>query len=159
MHNIGKRPPEITPDTATWEVELEKAGFVRRILNARKWYGADWWFVTISAVLVVIFIIIAIVPGLFAPYAPDALVGPSFLAPGAYPPVPVLVVPNTSTANSLKDLAVPAGQPRPGISVIQGGNTAGALNDAAKAIDNQIKNETAGLRLRPSIDRYPSSAA
>ena len=38
--------------------------------------------------------------------------------------------------------------------MVQGGNTAGALNDAAKEIDNQIKNEPAGLRLRPVIDRY-----
>jgi peptide/nickel transport system permease protein len=103
---------------------------------------------------VVIFIIIAVFPSLFAPYDPSALVGPSFLAPGAYPPVPVLVLPNTSSANTLKDLAVPAGQPRPMISVVQGGNTAGALNDAAKEIDNQIKNEAEGLRLRPNIDRY-----
>ncbi len=154
MHNVGKRPPEVAPPTEIWEVELEKVGFFRRILNARKWYGADWWFVAISSVLVVIFIIIAVFPSLFAPYDPSALVGPSFLAPGAYPPVPVLVLPNTSSANTLKDLAVPAGQPRPMISVVQGGNTAGALNDAAKEIDNQIKNEAEGLRLRPNIDRY-----
>jgi peptide/nickel transport system permease protein len=30
------------------------------------------------------------------------------------------------------------------------------LNDAAKEIDNQIKNEPEGLRLRPNIDRYAS---
>jgi len=156
MKNVGKRLPEISAPSETWEVELEKVGFVRRILNARKWYGADWWFVAISAVLVSIFIIIAIAPGLFAPYKPDALVGPSFLAPGAYPPVPVLIIPDPSTANNLKDLAVAAGQPRPGISVVQGGNSAGALNDAAKEIDNQIKNEPEGLRLRPNIERYAS---
>jgi peptide/nickel transport system permease protein len=66
----------------------------------------------------------------------------------------VLVVLNTSSANTLKDLAVPIDQPRPIVSVVQGGNTAGALNDAAKEIDNQIKNESGGLRLRPNIDRY-----
>ena len=65
----GMRPPEITPETTTWEVELQKVGLVRRILNARHWYGADWWFVAISSVLVAIFIIIAVVPTVFAPYA------------------------------------------------------------------------------------------
>jgi len=154
MDNIGEHPPEITPPTETWEVELQKVSIVRRILNSRKWYGADWWFVAVSSVLVVIFIIIAIFPSLFAPYDPSALVGPSFLAPGAYPPVPELIVSNTSSANSLKDLAVTSDQPRPTISVVQGGNSAGALNDAAKEIDNQIKNESGGLRLRPVIDRY-----
>src|SRR4030042_2166417 len=154
MTVIKGRPPESTPEIVTWEVELQKVGLIRRILNARRWYGADWWFVTISAVFVLIFIVIALFPKLFAPYQPDALVGPSFLAPGAYPPVPVLVVLNTASANSLKDRAVPADQPRPSISVVQGGNTAGALNTAAQQIDNQIKNEPGGLRLRPVIDRY-----
>jgi peptide/nickel transport system permease protein len=154
MTALEERPPEITPETTTWEVELQKVGLVRRILNARRWYGADWWFVAISSVLVLIFIIVALFPQLFAPYKPDELVGPSFLGPGAYPPVPVLVVLKTSPANKLQDLAVPANQPRPGISVVQGGNTAGALNNAAKQIDDQIKNEPAGLRLRPNIDRY-----
>jgi peptide/nickel transport system permease protein len=154
MTALDEHPAGIAPETPSWEVELQKVGLVRRILNARRWYGADWWFVTISAALVLLFIVIALFPKLFAPYAPDALVGPSFLAPGAYPPVPMLVVPNTSSARTLKALAVTASQPRPAISVVQGGNTAGALNDAAQKIDNQIKNEPAGLRLRPIIDRY-----
>ncbi len=156
MTALKERPPEIPSDITTWEVELQKVGLLRRILNARRWYGADWWFVTVSAVLVLVFIMIALFPSWFAPFQPATLVGPSFLAPGAYPPVPVLVVPNTSLVNSLKDLASPEGQPRPSISVVQGGNTAGALNDAAQQIDNQIKNEPGGLRLRPIIDRYPT---
>ncbi|MGE5124197.1 MAG: hypothetical protein ACM3H7_06730, partial [Acidobacteriaceae bacterium] len=154
MTTVKEIPPEVTPETTTWEVELQKVGLLRRILNGRRWYGADWWFVAVSAVLVLIFIIVALLPNLLAPYAPDALVGPSFLAPGAYPPVPILVVLDTSSASTLQDLAVGADQPRPLISVVQGGNTAGALNDAAKEIDNQIKNEPEGLRLRPNIDRY-----
>ena len=148
--------PEVTPEIASWEVELQKVGFVRRILNARRWYGADWWFVVVSAILVLVFIAIALFPDLFAPYRPDAMVGPSFLAPGVHPPIPVLVVPTSSSINTLKDLAVATGQPRPAISVVQGGNSSSALNDAAQALDNQIKNEPAGLRLRPVIDRYPT---
>lgn len=150
--------PEPIPSTSleTWEVELQKVGLVRRILNGRRWYGADWWFVVISGVLVLIFVILALFPGLFAPYRPDALVGPSFMAPGAYPPVPVLVVPASSSIQTLQDMAVTNDQPRPTISVVLGGNTASALNDAAQAIDDQIKNESGGLRLRPVIDRYPS---
>jgi peptide/nickel transport system permease protein len=154
MTALPEKPPEITPDATTWEVELQKVGLVRRILNGRRWYGADWWFVAISAVLVVLFIIIALFPRLFAPYAPDVQVGPTFLAPGAYPPVPVLVVSTTSTVTTLKDLAVSASQPRPNVAVVEGGNAASALNDAAQAIDNQIKNEPGGLRLRPVINRY-----
>jgi peptide/nickel transport system permease protein len=154
MQRLGRDRFDIIPDETTWDVELEKVGFVRRILNARKWYGADWWFVVIGGVLVTIFIIIAFVPFLFAPFSPDAQVGPSFLAPGEYPPTPVLVVPITSTVNTLADLAVAPGQPRPNIGIVQGGNAGSALNDAAQAIDNQIKNEPAGKRLRPTINRY-----
>ena len=154
MRGIQGTTPEVTQETTTWEVELEKVDLVRRILNGRRWYGADWWFVTVSAVLVVLFIIIALFPRLFAPYGPDVQVGPTFLGPGAYPPVPVLVVSNTTSIKTLKDLAVTTGQPRPTIAVVQGGNAASALNDAAQAIDNQIKNEAGGLRLRPVIDRY-----
>jgi peptide/nickel transport system permease protein len=146
--------PEILPEETSWEVELQKVGFVRRILNARKWYGADWWFVVIAGIMVTAFIIIAIVPGLFAPYSPDAGVGPSFLPPGEYPAVPLLIVPATSSVTTLKDLAVASDQPRPKFAVVQGENSANALNDAAQAIDNQIKNEPGGLRLRPDFDRY-----
>lgn len=146
--------PETAPEAEGWESELERVGFVRRIFLARRWYGTDWWFVTISSLMVVAFIVVALVPGLFAPYNPDALVGPRFLAPGEHPAVPVLIVPANSSFNELKDLAVPSGQPRPGVAVVQGVPTSNALNEQAQIIDGQIRNEPEGLRLRPRIDRY-----
>jgi len=141
MTALNERPSETPAEIITWEVELQKVGLVRRILNARRWYGADWWFVTVSALLVLVFIVIALLPGLFA-LTTRRTGGPSFLAPGSYPPVPMLVVPITSAVNSIKDLQCCRSTPSGG-RVIQGGNTAGALNDAAKEIDNQIKNESA----------------
>lgn len=146
--------PDNAPEAESWESELQHVGFVRRIFMARRWYGADWWFVTIASLMVFIFIVIALVPGWFAPYGPDAIVGPRFLAPGEHPAVPVLIVPVDSSVNDLKDLAVPPGQPRPPVAVVQGVPTGGALNEQAKSIDDQIKNEPGGLRLRPQIDRY-----
>jgi len=149
-----EQSPEALPEGTTWEVELKRVGFVRRLFMARHWYGADWWFVAISAVAVTIFIIIALFPGLFAPYAPDALVGPSFLAPGAHVDLPVLIVPTSSTVKSLQDLAVPPGADRPTVAVVQGLPTAGSLNEQSQKIDETLKNQPAGLRLRPVIDRY-----
>jgi peptide/nickel transport system permease protein len=149
-----ERPPEPPVEFETWEVELERVGFVRRILNTRRWYGADWWFVAVSTVMVGGFIVIALFPGFFAPYAPDALVGTRFLAPGEHPAVPVLVVLQDSPVNTLKDLAVGEGVPRAAVAVVAGVPTASALNEAAQKIDNQIRNEPGGLRLRPQIDRY-----
>ena len=137
-----------------WQTDLERVGFMRRLLNARRWYGADWWFVAISSVMVVGFIVIAFFPGMFAPFKPDQLVGASFLAPGEQPPVPVLVVLKDSKITDLKDLAATESAARPSIGVVQGLPTAGALNEQAKKIDDQIKNEPGGLRLRPRISRY-----
>jgi peptide/nickel transport system permease protein len=151
---IKEQRPENAPEAESWESELERVGFIRRLLMSRRWYGADWWFVAIASVMVVAFIVIALVPGWFAPYAPDAIVGSRFLAPGEHPAVPVLIVPVDSTVNDLKDLAVAPDQPRPPVAVVQGVPTGGALNEQAKAIDDQIKNEPGGLRLRPQIDRY-----
>ncbi len=144
-------------NTPTWETELQEVGFIRRLFLARRWYGADWWFVAISTVMVAAFIIVALFPGLFAPHNPDDLVGPRFLAPGARPDLPVLIFPKDVNANELRDLAVASGQPRPSIAVAQGQPASGALNEQAQAIDNQIKNEGNGLRLRPRIERFAST--
>src|SRR5665811_2522627 len=95
-------PPRAEPD---WEDELARVGFVRRMIRARRWYGADWWFVAISGVMVAFFIVLALFPGIFAPYSPTAQVGPRFLSPGEPPHVPLLVVPAGSTVASLEDLA------------------------------------------------------
>jgi peptide/nickel transport system permease protein len=151
-----EQPSEAIPEGTTWEVELKRVGFVRRIFMARRWYGADWWFVTISAIAVVGFIVVAFFPGLFAPYSPAGLVGPSFLAPGAQVDLPVLIVPKDSPIQKLQDLAVPPGADRPTVAVVQGRPTAGSLNEQAQKIDGEIKNQPGGLRLRPVIDRFTS---
>ena len=159
MTTTQEKAPAAAPPTPAWENDLERAGFIRRILLARRWYGADWWFVINSSVMVVAFIFIAFYPALFAPYDPDALVGPRFLAPGEHPAVPVLIVPATSSVKELKDLAVASGQPRATVGVVQGVPTGAALNEQAQVIDDQLKNQPGGLRLRPRIDRYASVEA
>jgi peptide/nickel transport system permease protein len=146
-------PQDTPPEGTTWEVELKKVGFVRRLLMGRKWYGADWWFVAISGVMVLAFIIIALFPGWFAPYSPDELVGPRFLAPNQPAALSVLVVPADSTANDLKDLAVSDGS-RPVMAVVTGSSTAGDLNTQAQSVDSQVSANNSGLRLRPRISRF-----
>ncbi len=88
-----------------WQEDLERVGLVRRVLRpalqARKWYGADWWFVVFSAVLLVFFVLVALFPQWFAPYDPKAEVGPSLLAPGQPPEGYILV---TRTADHITDL-------------------------------------------------------
>jgi peptide/nickel transport system permease protein len=154
MADLNIEPTSNTPEGVTWEVELRKVGLLRRLLMGRKWYGADWWFVLISSVAVIFSIIVAFFPGAFAPYAPDELVGPRFLAPNEIPATSVLIVPSDSDINSLEDIAVPTGESRPKIGVVLGSLTAGDLNDEAKRIDQELKDGTSGYRLRPRIERF-----
>jgi peptide/nickel transport system permease protein len=147
-------PTNTPPKENDWQEDLKKVGFVRRLLRARKWYGADWWFVVISGIAVLGFIAVAIFPGLFSPYSPDELVGPRFLAPGEPATLSVLIVPTSSDLNELKDLAITEGGERPKIAVVTGGSASGDLNTQAQAIDKELKSSNTGLRLRPQIKRY-----
>lgn len=143
-----------TPDVQEWEEELARVGFTRRLLMARKWYGADWWFVAISAVMVLGFIVVALFPGLLAPFDAYTQVGPRFLPPGASPDVPILVVPERSDVSSLEDLAVPADEGRVPVAVVRGVPTADALRERAQEIDDQLDEAGGDMSLRPGIDRF-----
>jgi peptide/nickel transport system permease protein len=94
-----------------WQQDLEQVGFVRRILRrtwrARRWYGADWWFVVISALLLVFYLVVAISPQWFAPYDPKAEVGPSLLAPGQPPEGYALVTRIEDNVTDLRDVGTP----------------------------------------------------
>lgn len=143
------------PPTPTWEDELEQVGFARRLLRARRWYGADWWFVAISSLMVLAFIALAIFPGFFAPHGPHEQVGPRFLAPGQEPALQLLVVPEGAPYETLDDLAVGPDDEisRPPIGVVRGSPTATELRERSEVIDEELR-ESGDLRLRPSIERY-----
>ena len=137
-----------------WKEDLDQVGFIRRLFIARKWYGADWWLVSISAVMVLGFLTMAIIPGVFSPFGPHELVGPRFLAPGEVPDVPVLVIHTGVNISKLEDFARPPDEGRVLLGVLQGIPTAGALREEASQIDDQLKNGDQDLRLRPDIVRY-----
>jgi len=80
-----------TDATPQWRRDLEKTGLLRRLLLARRWYGADWWFAVTSSVLLLFVFSMAFFPGFYAPYDPRAEIGPGMLAPGELPPTVVLV--------------------------------------------------------------------
>ena len=83
-----------------WQLDLDKVGFVRRIFLARKWYGGDWWFVLISALLLLSIIFLGVFPQWFAPYDPREEVGPSLSGPGENAPGLIVLVKADSTAES-----------------------------------------------------------
>lgn len=95
----------------TWQEELERVGFARRVVRqawrARKWYRADWWFVVISAVMLLVFLLVGAFPQWFAPYEPKAEVGPSLLAPGQPPEGYVLVTRVADGITELRQVATP----------------------------------------------------
>jgi peptide/nickel transport system permease protein len=92
-------------DVPDWQLELDRIGFVRKLFLARKWYGGDWWFVAISAVLLLFVITVGVFPQWFAPYDPRAEVGPSLLAPGEPPAEFVLVARTDAGITELRDVS------------------------------------------------------
>jgi hypothetical protein len=99
-----KKTKKIDVKVEKWQVELDKVGFVRKLFMARKWYGGDWWFILISAIVLLFVIIVGVFPGVFAPYDPTEEVAPSFLAPGEPPAGYQLIVKADSGYKGLADI-------------------------------------------------------
>ena len=135
--------------TAEWVDDLEQVGIVRRMLAARKWYRADWWFVAISSVMVIGFMILAAFPGLFAPYDPLEQVGPRLLAPGESPVQEILIVPVDSEISAIADL--PVGE-RVGFAVVENTPSSEAARDEAEVASEALD----GDRIRLRIVRFES---
>jgi peptide/nickel transport system permease protein len=139
--------PETIPD---WQKDLERAGFVRRLLRARKWYGGDWWFVLFSSILLIFVIIVGVVPQLFAPYNPKAEVGPSLLAPGEVPSGYQLLVSADSGVESLKAIATPKNN----IGYVVGTPASQALREALDALNSAAQENGENVNYQPRPRRY-----
>ena len=90
-----------------WQLELDKVGFVRKSFMARKWYGADWSPIAISAVILLFVITVGNSPQRYAPYDPTAEVGPSFLKPGKPPPGYELILLGSNHIQTIPDITSP----------------------------------------------------
>src|SRR5476651_1416947 len=128
-----------------WQQALERAGFFRQLWRSRRWYGADWWFVAVSAVLLLIFIFVAVFPQLVAPFAPETEVGPAFLGPNQVPVAIAIAAKSGSNIKSLLDL----GGPDDSVGFIAGSEASTALRDR----ENEI-NAGRTQPIRPDISRY-----
>ncbi len=123
------------PPEEQWQVDLERVGFGRRILNGRKWYGVDWWMVVISSIMVIFFIVIAFFPQLLAPHDPLEQVGPRFLPPGETPDAEVLLLRVDSPIESLEDLA---GLGRVPTAVVQGAPSSEDIRSEAERVTEEL---------------------
>jgi peptide/nickel transport system permease protein len=133
------------PDVTQWQLDLDRVGFVRKLLLARRWYGGDWWFVLFSALLLLFFITVGVFPQWFAPYDPSAEVGPSLLAPGEPPSGYVLVVQVDSGVDSLRAV----GGPENNIGFVLGSPASQALREAVDVLNAQASDTEPRYQPRP----------
>lgn len=148
-------PGSISPSgeaVPQWMLDLDRVGFARRIFMARKWYGGDWWFVLISALLLLFVIIVGIFPQWFAPYEPRAEVGPSLLYPGEAPSAFVLLVPGDSGVTSLEQIGTTANN----IGYQLGTDSSQALREALDELNAQAE---PGTRYQPRPRRFETLEA
>jgi peptide/nickel transport system permease protein len=152
MEETEKTPtPQSVPD---WQLELDRVGFVRRMLLARKWYGGDWWFVVISAIMLLLIVIVGIFPQWFAPYDPKVEVGPSLLAPGEVPLGYVLIVQKESGVQALPEIATNKNN----IGFIVGSPASQALREALDTLNADAEAQGQNVRYQPRARRYDDIA-
>jgi len=139
---MSDKNPEGSLEVPQWQLDLDQVGFVRRIFLARRWYGGDWWFVAVSAVLLLFIIIVGIFPQWFAPHDPRAEVGPSLLAPGEPPAEYVLVAPVESAVTGIREVATSSNR----IGFVIGSPASQALREVTDRITEE--DQAAGLDVR-----------
>jgi len=133
-----------------WQLDLDRAGFIRRIFLARRWYGGDWWFVAISAVLLLFILVVGVFPQWFAPYDPRAEVGPSLLAPGEPPAEYVLIALADSGVSDIREVATSANQ----IGFVIGSPASQALREVTDRITDEDQAAGLDIRYQPRPIRY-----
>lgn len=134
-----------------WQLELDRVGVLRRLFLARKWYGGDWWFVLVSAILLLFIITVGLFPGWFAPHDPRAEVGPSLLAPGELSSQYVLVAPRSARVTALAEVGSRDSQ----IGYVVGTPAAQALRGALDELNAEVAAGAGqGVRYQPRPTRY-----
>ena len=142
----------VSDSVPEWQLELDKVGLVRRLLLARKWYHGDWWFVLISAIMLIFIIIVGVFPQWFAPFDPREEVGPSLLAPGKKTSGFLLLVNKDTTAESFVDIA----QKTNHIGYLMGSPATQMMRETLKQLNTKAGEEGTGIVYQPRSDRFES---
>ena len=146
-------PASSSVEVPQWQLDLDRVGFTRKIFMARKWYGADWWFVVVSTFLLLFIIIVGLFPQWFAPYDPRAEVGPSLLAPGELPAAYLLVVKTDSDVTTVEEISDKDNN----IGFIIGSPASQALREKIVALNEKSMAEGQGARYQPRPRRYETA--
>lgn len=144
-------PKQIVSDSVPeWQLELDKVGFIRKLFLARKWYGGDWWFVLISAILLLFIIIVGVFPQWFAPFDPREEVGPSLLGPGESAPGLTILVNAESEAVEFADIALKSQK----IGYLIGSPATQTVRDAVSNLNAAAEEAGLGNIYQPRSTRY-----
>jgi len=142
---------EIVSDAVPqWQLELDKVGLVRKLFLARKWYGGDWWFVLISALLLFFIITVGFFPQWFAPFDPREEVGPSLLGPGQEAPGLIVLVDDSSQAQTFADVASKTNK----VGYLMGSVATQTIRDALSNLNEAAQAEGLGNVYQPRSTRY-----
>jgi peptide/nickel transport system permease protein len=147
---MDKTKEVISDSVPEWQLELDKVGFVRKIFLARKWYGGDWWFVLISAILLLFIITVGVFPQWFAPFDPREEVGPSLLGPGVKAPGLIVLVKEDSTAQSFEDVAKKSNK----VGYLMGSAATQTIRETVSTLNGISQAEGQGNIYQPRSTRY-----
>jgi len=142
---------EVVSDSVPeWQLELDKVGWLRKMLLARKWYGGDWWFVVISAVLLLFIITVGVFPQWFAPFDPREEVGPSLLAPGEEAPGLNVLVLASSDAQEFADVATKTNT----VGYLMGSPATQTIRDTVSSLNDEAEEQGLGNIYQPRSTRF-----
>ncbi|BBB49096.1 ABC transporter permease subunit [Pelolinea submarina] len=142
---------EVVSDSVPeWQLELDKVGWMRKMLLARKWYGGDWWFVVISAVLLLFIITVGVFPQWFAPFDPREEVGPSLLAPGEEAPGLNVLVLASSDAQEFADVATKTNT----VGYLMGSPATQTIRDTVSSLNDEAEEQGLGNIYQPRSTRF-----
>ena len=142
---------EVVSDSVPeWQLELDKVGWLRKILLARKWYGGDWWFVLISAILLLFIITVGVFPQWFAPFDPREEVGPSLLAPGEEAPGLNVLVLASSDAQEFADVATKTNK----VGYLMGSPATQTIRDTVSNLNTEAEEQGLGNIYQPRSTRF-----
>ena len=142
---------EVVSDSVPeWQLELDKVGWLRKMLLARKWYGGDWWFVLISAILLLFIITVGVFPQWFAPFDPREEVGPSLLAPGEEAPGLNVLVLASSDAQEFADVATKTNT----VGYLMGSPATQTIRDTVSSLNDEAEEQGLGNIYQPRSTRF-----
>ena len=131
--------------------ELRQHGLLRRILQGRKWYKADWWMALIGGTLAAGFVVVGAIPGAFSAHDPQEQVGPRLLGPLDESFADAIVARSDDQVTTVADLA---GDDRVSVGIVSGSPSGQELRDEANRLNDEARAIGSESRINIRIERY-----